>query len=48
LNPSYPQCHADIGFVPNLSALDLILNTGPQAREIMLSGRQPTDLTVVS
>lgn len=30
---SYPQCHAAAGFVPDLSALDVILNLGPQARE---------------
>lgn len=47
-NPSYPQCHPEIGFVPDLSALDLILNVGPQAREIMHSGRNPAGSTVLS
>ncbi len=41
-NPSYPQCHSGIGFVADLSALDLILNAGPKAREIMLSGKNST------
>jgi hypothetical protein len=47
-NPPYPQCYSDIGFVPNLSALDLILNTGPQAREIMHAGRKPADMPALS
>jgi hypothetical protein len=38
-NQAYPQCHPGAGFIPDLSALDLILNTGPKAREIMLAGR---------
>jgi WbqC-like protein len=38
-NPSYPQCHASVGFIPDLSALDLLLNAGPNAREIMHSGK---------
>src|SRR5262245_43698877 len=38
--PEYPQCWPQLGFVPELSALDLILNTGPEARSIMLKGRQ--------
>jgi len=32
----YPQLWGD--FIPNLSALDLILNCGPKARDIMISG----------
>ena len=35
---SYPQCHPNVGFVPDLSALDLILNMGPHAREVLLEG----------
>lgn len=38
-NRSYPQCHPAVGFVPDLSALDLVLNTGSEARSIMLAGR---------
>jgi hypothetical protein len=45
-NPTYPQCFPEIGFVPDLTALDLILNAGPQAREIMLSGRMKAGPTV--
>jgi WbqC-like protein family len=44
-NPAYPQCHAKVGFIPNLSVLDLILNTGANAREIMLSGRKPATIS---
>jgi hypothetical protein len=39
-NQVYPQCHQGAGFIPDLSALDLILNTGPSARKIMLAGRR--------
>lgn len=41
-NQPYPQCLSEIGFVPNLSALDLILNVGPKGREIMKAGKNPT------
>jgi hypothetical protein len=34
---SYPQCHPAAGFVPALSALDLVLNTGPHAHTVMLA-----------
>ena len=36
----YSQSSSQIGYLPDLSALDLILNAGPQARDIMLSGRR--------
>lgn len=39
INQPYRQCHPGIGFVPDLSALDLILNEGPNARSIMMAGR---------
>ena len=38
-NRSYSQCFPEIGFVADLSALDLLLNTGPSARDILLAGR---------
>ena len=38
-NQPYRQCFT--GFVPDLSALDLILNMGEEARAVMLAGRQP-------
>jgi hypothetical protein len=38
-NRPYRQCYP--GFVPDLSALDLILNMGDEARAVMLAGRQP-------
>ena len=37
-NPVYSQCHTGLGFVADLSAIDLIFNEGSAAREIMLSG----------
>lgn len=37
----YHQCFPALNFVPELSALDLILNTGPEARSILLGGRPP-------
>lgn len=35
-SPVYPQLWGE--FIPNLSALDLILNCGPKARDIMIAG----------
>jgi hypothetical protein len=37
-NSPYHQCHPAVGFVPALSALDLILNTGDQAHAVMMTG----------
>jgi len=37
----YRQCFSETGFVPDLSALDLILNLGDEARAVMLAGRLP-------
>lgn len=34
--PAYPQRHGD--FVPNLSAIDLILNCGPESAKVMAGG----------
>jgi len=39
-SPEYKQCHESIGFIPNLSTLDLILNMGSQSRSVMLKGRR--------
>jgi hypothetical protein len=38
-NQPYSQCAQQSDFTPDLSVLDLVLNAGPQAREIMLAGR---------
>jgi hypothetical protein len=38
-NQPYPQSPAAAEFTPDLSALDLLLNAGPQARDFMLAGR---------
>ena len=43
-NQPYSQCFPDAGFVADLSALDLILNMGPGAREIMHLGRKAVKL----
>jgi hypothetical protein len=37
---SYPQLHPEAGFVAGLSALDLLLNIGPEAKCILRSGRR--------
>jgi DNA-binding XRE family transcriptional regulator len=37
-NLSYPQCHSSL-FEGDLSALDLIVNTGPEARRTLVGGR---------
>jgi hypothetical protein len=37
-HPIYPQRYAGLGFVPNLAFLDLLLNCGPQSRDILLHG----------
>ena len=37
--PVYPQVNARAGFVPELSALDLVLNCGPDAARILREGR---------
>jgi len=39
-SPSYPQCHQAAGFAADLSALDLVLNTGPGARDVMVAGKE--------
>jgi WbqC-like protein family len=36
----YPQLHSEAGFVPGLSALDLLLNLGPDAKKILHAGRR--------
>jgi len=37
-HPVYPQRYAALGFIPNLAFLDLVLNCGPQSRDILLAG----------
>ena len=36
----YPQLHPQAGFVAGLSALDLLLNAGPEAKRILRAGRK--------
>lgn len=40
----YPQRFGGENFTPGLSALDLLLNAGPGAREILLAGRGPSEV----
>lgn len=37
--PEYTQCHPGLGFVPDLSAIDLILNHGPRSGDFMRASR---------
>jgi hypothetical protein len=39
-HPEYPQCYPKLGFLPHLSALDLLLNTGAKAGEYLRIGRR--------
>jgi hypothetical protein len=39
-HPEYAQCHRHLGFLPRLSVLDLLLNTGPEAGPILKQGRR--------
>jgi hypothetical protein len=41
VHPSYPQRYPRLGFIRNLSALDLILNCGPESRSILFAGADP-------
>jgi hypothetical protein len=42
-NQPYTQCFPEIGFVADLSAVDLVLNMGPKARDILIAGRKDTE-----
>lgn len=39
-HPRYTQCQRD-GFVPNLSAVDLLFNHGTESRAILMSNQEP-------
>jgi hypothetical protein len=39
-HPIYPQRYPELGFVPNLAFLDLVLNCGPESRAL-LAGVEP-------
>jgi hypothetical protein len=40
-HPVYPQRYASLGFKPNLAALDLLFNCGPDAARILREAMQP-------
>ncbi len=42
-NVPYPQCFPETGFCPDLSAVDLIFNTGRRGREILQAGRDEAE-----
>jgi hypothetical protein len=39
-NQPYTQCFSESGFVADLSAVDLVLNMGPKARDALVAGRK--------
>jgi len=39
--PTYQQRFPEVGFIPDLSVIDLLLNEGPRSLEIILSGSTP-------
>jgi hypothetical protein len=36
--PTYRQCHPKVGFLPDLSVVDLLFNEGEAARQVLLRG----------
>ena len=47
-HPTYPQRYAHLGFVPNLGFLDLLLNCGPDSRNILFESSHPIQLCAVA
>jgi len=47
-HPTYPQRYAHLGFVPNLGFLDLLLNCGPESRNILFESSHPIQLCAVA
>jgi len=47
-HPTYPQRYAHLGFVPNLAFLDLLLNCGPESRNILFESSHPIQLCAVA
>ena len=41
-HPIYPQRFGEVGFLPNLAFVDLILNCGPAARDILFPSSHPS------
>jgi hypothetical protein len=44
-HPTYAQRYSELGFIPNLGFLDLVLNTGAQARDILFPRTHPMHLS---
>jgi len=47
-HPTYPQRYAHLGFVPNLAFLDLLLNCGPESRNILFESSHPIQMCAVA
>jgi hypothetical protein len=47
-HPVYAQRYSELGFLPNLAFIDLLLNCGPKARDILLPHTHPARLLVAA
>jgi hypothetical protein len=47
-HPIYPQLHPAVGFLPRMSALDLLFNCGPASREVLLSSTEERGTTSIA
>jgi hypothetical protein len=43
-HPVYAQRYSELGFIPNLAFVDLVLNCGERSRDILFPGSHPTRL----
>jgi hypothetical protein len=43
-HPTYDQRYPHLGFVPNLGFLDLVLNCGPESRNVLFAGSHPLQM----
>lgn len=42
--PNYPQLYPEVGFVPELSVVDLLFNCGPKSLEVLMGGAVSSSL----
>jgi hypothetical protein len=47
-HPVYPQRYAELGFLPSLAFIDLVLNCGERARDILFPGSHPSRLVAAA